>query len=167
MAHKYRRGFRGKSNATQVTKELESLRKQSGGVLTPEAVVEKASNPRTALHKEFEWNDTVAAHLYRLKQARTLIRAIVEEHTQQRKYVRVRLKRSQYVPMDPEVIEVDQFHSALELLEAKLSGAAQSVLELKEAMGTSKQRGTMAIIGIVVKALETAKEAVKKLRAAA
>lgn len=57
--------------------ELEVIRKKSGGFLKAEDVVSFARNPRTALHRRFEWDDSVAAHAYRLEQARLLIRVAV------------------------------------------------------------------------------------------
>ena len=47
------------------------------GLLKPETVVERARNPRSALHDKFTWNNTEAAHQYRLIQARNLIRVHV------------------------------------------------------------------------------------------
>lgn len=44
--------------------------------LTPEAVVEEAKNPESPLHHIFDWDDTVAAHKWRLQQARVLINEI-------------------------------------------------------------------------------------------
>lgn len=44
--------------------------------VTAEAVVESASHPDHALHRFFEWEDGIAAHQYRLEQARSLIRTI-------------------------------------------------------------------------------------------
>lgn len=43
------------------------------GRLTPDAVVEAASEPEHPLHNRFEWNDTIAAHSNRLATARRLI----------------------------------------------------------------------------------------------
>lgn len=56
----------------------EALAKVAGnsGRLTSKAVVEAAKDPRNALHKHFEWDDTKAANSYRLDQARFLIRAV-------------------------------------------------------------------------------------------
>lgn len=56
--------------------ELDALAERSG-LLTAEAVVEFASNPNTALHKEFTWDNTEAAQKYRLDQARRVIRVYV------------------------------------------------------------------------------------------
>jgi hypothetical protein len=58
--------------------ELKALADANGGLLTPAAVVERAENPKSALHGAFEWDDTEAARKYRLEQARQLIRVTVE-----------------------------------------------------------------------------------------
>lgn len=62
--------------AASVREELERLREQNGGELVqPEQVIEFAQqNADSALHAEFEWDDTEAAHQYRLEQARRIIR---------------------------------------------------------------------------------------------
>jgi hypothetical protein len=41
--------------------------------LTPESVLEAARDPDTALHDQFEWDNEVAGHKWRLNQARHLI----------------------------------------------------------------------------------------------
>ncbi len=58
----------------RVTLELEDLRLREG-TLRPEAIVAFAeNNTESALHSEFEWDDSRAAHLHRLDQARHIIR---------------------------------------------------------------------------------------------
>ena len=46
---------------------------QSESVITPKRVVAIARNPRSPLHKYFEWDDSVASEKYREWQARYLI----------------------------------------------------------------------------------------------
>ena len=46
------------------------------GKLTAETVLDDAYNPNSPLHAQFEWDDTVAAHQYRLVQARQIIRGV-------------------------------------------------------------------------------------------
>lgn len=58
--------------------ELEMLHEKHGGLLLPSVVEKYARNAKTALHDEFVWDDTRAAHLWRLHQARNLIRAVVQ-----------------------------------------------------------------------------------------
>lgn len=57
-------------------KELEKIKRENGGLLKPEDVLDEAAHPDHPLHREFEWDDTVAAAAHRLTQARTLIRSI-------------------------------------------------------------------------------------------
>lgn len=67
-------------SAQLVGEQLEWLRVETSGELTPECVIAEARDPASALHPLFEWNETEAAHQYRLVQARALIRAVVVRH---------------------------------------------------------------------------------------
>lgn len=60
--------FFAKANAEKVYEELRSL----GDTYTPQQVVDFARDENTELHKCFEWDDTRAANLYRLQQARKI-----------------------------------------------------------------------------------------------
>ena len=60
----------------KVGETLDEIRIKNNGRLTPEAVVTAAENNRSSLHRYFEWDDSKAAHAYRIDQARELIRAI-------------------------------------------------------------------------------------------
>jgi hypothetical protein len=69
---------RGTRVTAQVVGErLEHLRAAASGELTPDRVVADARDPSSPLHPLFEWNESEAAHQYRLVQARALIRAVV------------------------------------------------------------------------------------------
>jgi len=57
--------------------ELEQIKKDNGGLLQPSKVVDYASDPDTALHSRFTWDDTEAAKQHRLWQARQIIRVEV------------------------------------------------------------------------------------------
>lgn len=57
-------------------KELEKVRLAHKGRLHPKFVVEAARDPKSALHDRFEWDDTKAAHAYRLQVASDLIREV-------------------------------------------------------------------------------------------
>ena len=62
----------------RIIQELHRIAKENNGLLSAEAVVEVASNPKSILHSRFEWDDDDAAHEYRLWQARQLISVAVE-----------------------------------------------------------------------------------------
>lgn len=67
--------------------ELERIREADGGLLFPESVVKKATDPRNPLHDEFPWDDAQAAHQHRLHIARRLIRSIVVERIEEEKVI--------------------------------------------------------------------------------
>lgn len=62
---------------TKKAQELEQIRLLHGGLLKPEDVVAFAKDPATALHSDFTWDDSQAAHERRLDQARNVIRLVV------------------------------------------------------------------------------------------
>ena len=67
-----------KDQASKIKHELaEIAASDPDGALRPEAVVDYARNPKCELHKHFEWDDSEAAHAYRLTQARQIIRVQV------------------------------------------------------------------------------------------
>lgn len=47
------------------------------GEVNPEIIVEKAKDENNILHNCFEWDDTKAAHKYRIEQAKEIIRCLV------------------------------------------------------------------------------------------
>lgn len=65
-----------RANPQRIGEELAKITDAHDGRLTPDDVVEAAKNPRSALHKHFEWNDQAAAQAFRLDQAREIIRTI-------------------------------------------------------------------------------------------
>lgn len=69
-----------RASAQKIGEALRSITDQSGGKLTPKAVVDAASAKTSVLHRHFEWDDSKAAHQFRLDQARSLIRSIHVEN---------------------------------------------------------------------------------------
>lgn len=74
--YEWKSGARQKGNAQKVGQELARIeRKQKRFV--PGEVVDFARDESTALHECFEWDDTVAGELFRVEQAKSIIRHIV------------------------------------------------------------------------------------------
>lgn len=67
---------RGESKTRRIAKRIERISQQNPEGLTPEAVVADARNPKSPLHKEFEWDDSIAGQKFRLHQARELIKRV-------------------------------------------------------------------------------------------
>lgn len=64
-----------------IAKRLNKIAGLHGGRLTPEAVIEDARSPKSPLHDQFEWDDSVAAQHWRTEQARQLIRSVTVQIT--------------------------------------------------------------------------------------
>ena len=74
----------------QIDRELQEIADANGGTVTQELVVEKAKDPSTSVHSEFDWNDTTASQSYRLIQAERIIRVCVEVIQKDSKTIKVR-----------------------------------------------------------------------------
>ena len=66
----------GEAKKEAVAERLEEIRLKNGGVLRPTDVVGAARDPKSVLHDEFEWDNSVAAERFRIDQARTLISSV-------------------------------------------------------------------------------------------
>lgn len=67
-----------KRQMSSIKEELTQIFNEHEGRIPPEAVIEFARDENTALHAEFEWDDTEAAHQFRLEQARKIIRLNID-----------------------------------------------------------------------------------------
>jgi hypothetical protein len=90
MVYEWKKGTRISVDAEKVGKELERLPKRDTAT-----VVQKAKNPESAMHKHFVWDNKKAGDLYRIDQARYLLRSIViveipEEDDQGKEEIRYR-----------------------------------------------------------------------------
>jgi len=73
---RFKRGFRLNGDPGAIHGEIERVREKHGGEVTPELIVKAARRRGSALHGEFVWDDQEASALYRLAQARYVLRAI-------------------------------------------------------------------------------------------
>ncbi len=81
-------------NQKIIADRLARITKRNHGVLTPDAVLEDAQDEDSPLHNQFTWDDSEAAHQWRLEQARVLIRSVrVEVQTESRTVSTVRYVR--------------------------------------------------------------------------
>lgn len=86
-----------------IHEELERIH-DANGSLSPELIVEAARSAYHPLHHAFTWDDSVAAHEYRLLQARAMIRrCYVQRELEPSHVVRVRafVARSHVEAADP------------------------------------------------------------------
>lgn len=74
-AYKWKTASYIKADAEEAGKMCEELSQTIG--LTPESLLEANKAEEAPLHNEFEWDDTEAAHKYRLGQARHIIQCLI------------------------------------------------------------------------------------------
>lgn len=112
------------TNDLAIASALEAIsRRAKGGVLTPQAVVEAARDPRSPLHDRFTWDDSEAANKQRLHEARTLIRSVKVVITTNR----VQVKAPVYV-RDPQASAKEQGYLKLQTLKRKKDLAYEAAL---------------------------------------
>jgi hypothetical protein len=72
----WKHGARVRVSAVAAAEEFRQI-EEADRYVTRSTVLERASDPSSALHPEFEWDDAVAAHEHRLEHASYLIRSLV------------------------------------------------------------------------------------------
>ena len=121
-------------SAKSVYEELETL----GDEYTPRDVVELARNENTALHRCFEWDDTIAAEKYREVQARQVLRMLVfvDEEKDEKTPIRVIQakpdERLVYTPTRLIMQDKTEYEKLLERAMAELQAFKEKYQCLKE-----------------------------------
>lgn len=107
----------------EVVRELELLCDQHGGKLSPLQVVEAATPIKHPLHDYFTWDNDVAAHEWRLHEARKLLRVRIEIVLGEKRVLipaftsdpaERALERASYVPTRRVFVSVDLRAAAVE-----------------------------------------------------
>lgn len=117
-----------------------------GKSVTPQEILEKGRDPKTELHKCFEWDDSKAAEKYRIQQARAIVRCLVIKETDEPKSgkpeVRVFYKTSGNDGYKPTTIIMqnrDEYVRLLERAYAELSAFKAKYRILTELDGVFEQ----------------------------
>lgn len=101
-----------KSDAQSAYAEISALQE-----ITPENVVELARNDKSAIHNDFEWNDTIAGEKYRRIQAAEMIRMLVitpvEKDNEPTRVFEITTKKNTYEPVQMIVRKPDEYQSLL------------------------------------------------------
>ena len=77
MIYQWAEGARINCDPTLAARELNRIAEQNGGRLEPETIVEELVCEGASFHGQFEWNDAKGAHLYRVDQARYIVRSLI------------------------------------------------------------------------------------------
>lgn len=128
----------------EVIDAIKSLEKSSGELL-PEDVVKSARDPESPLHAYFEWDDTEAAHKYRMSQARGLIRRLKTE-VNHYDYV---IKAPVYV-RDPDVPHGDSGYVAIAAVRREEDRARRVMVDEMKRVADSIGRAKLIAIALGV-----------------
>lgn len=133
MVYKFKAGSMIKVDAQLAGAELERL--EADGNLTAKALVD-ASRPEDApLHKEFEWNDSIAAEAYREQQARHIINSIEvvrEETAPIRAFFNINRAEPQYHHIDAIMRKADTRSALIRTAFAELHAFKRKYEQLEE-----------------------------------
>lgn len=145
-----------------VRAELERVRTANDGILKAEAVVEAARPKSSPLHDLFEWDDSAAAELYRVAQARRYIQVVMvsrprltDEDTPRkievevRGYVSLPSMRKNGGGMVP-IHEVEQRHDYREQMLGQALNDVERAANSKQFTGFAELDAFRAEIGRVV-----------------
>lgn len=124
---------------TTPSQAILDLASQCGGEITPEIVLNEARSPESPLHKQFCWDDTKAAELFRLAQAASLIRRVKVTYTTGEKEIRVRA----FVNIRPQINEEEEPEEQAKGIYVTLAKAA-SVESYRDQMLKSCRRDVEA-----------------------
>ena len=128
--------FKNKANAQLCAEEILSI----GDEATAKQIVDKARNNETELHKCFEWNNDVAAEMYRIQQARDIVANLVIVRTEEQieknePEIRVFHKpttTSGYKPIQVIIQNKDEYQELLKRAYAELSAFKRKYSNLQE-----------------------------------
>lgn len=137
MVYKWKTGYH-KVDAETAGKELNRIKKKRG--LTAKAVVDESRDPKARLHKEFEWNDNIAAERFREQQARILIGDLIIKadtptgSTQTRGFVKLS-QDSEYESIQEVLADVEATNQLLDRAKTELRWFRDKYSTLKELAG--------------------------------
>ena len=149
-----------------ITQAIQSIYDRNGKVV-PTIVIKEAQNTSSPLHNQFEWDNSKAAHSYRLVQARTLIRKVkivTTDNQEPERLVHIPEKtgEGEYKPLSAIVKSKTEFELALDESLKRLQSARRSVDELQNAAEESND-DTLSKIMLACEALSTANEALRSV----
>lgn len=123
-------------DAEVIGPEIERLTGE--GMLTSGRIIQEAQSEGSPLHPYFEWDDSVAGHLYRIEQAKGMIRAIaiapLEDEKPIRAFHRVRIEPDPEKPhqftKEKQIVSIETVKSNPDLIEQVLNQAKREFLSL-------------------------------------
>lgn len=119
-----------KADASKVADEI------GYGKVTPQEVLDKARDENTELHKCFEWDDSIAAEKYRLRQASDIIRNLVfikkKKEDEPIRCFQITTEKNTYQPTQMFLVQEDEYQALLKRAKAELESFKRRYATLTE-----------------------------------
>lgn len=159
---------------TKLTKaQFERIRRmlKKKDALTASGILEEAMDKNSPLHGLFEWDDTKAAHEYRLMQARQVARRYnITEADPAAKLVHVPAvivdrgdkREGQYKAASVVAMHPTEFERAMAEALNRLTSAESAVKQLQDVANRSKD-GRAANLAVLLKSIQATTEALHRL----
>lgn len=139
---------------------------KKAGKLTASGILKEAEKKTSPLHALFEWDNTKAAHQYRMWQSRSMVKRLnLSIEVDEEKLVHVPVvnsKEGEYKPVKVVVEIISDFELAMNEAVSKLAAAERSVKLLQD-VAAKESPDRAAVLGVAIKSIETASEALKHL----
>jgi len=128
-------------SADDAAAELTRIREKHNGELKPEYVVEESKAEDSVLHNCFQWDDTIAAQMWRKEQASSLIRnimcVIVHENveTEIRAFVNVTMGSSvgrAYTPVTEAIVDDAAYKDLLTQAKEEMESFLKKYTQISE-----------------------------------
>ena len=104
--------------------------------VTPQEVLDKARDENTELHKCFEWEDSVAAEKYRLREASDIIRNLVfikkKKEDEPIRCFQITTEKNTYQPTQMFLVQEDEYQALLKRAKAELESFKRRYATLAE-----------------------------------
>lgn len=135
--------------------ELDRIKEEHGGELTPAAVVEAATDEMNPLHNEFDWNDASAAYKHRCTTARKIIGSIeiVKANTVPARVYEATVV-TYYDPDKKDICKRRAFLTPEEIMEDPEKRAALLLQAISDSMAFRRKYNRLSELAQVIESME-------------
>lgn len=150
----------------EIKQILESMLHKHG-LITTEMVLKEATKKNSPLFSQFTWDDSKAAHQYRLAEARRLIKrynVTVTAHENKLVHISPSLSKGpgEYKTAGTVVRSISEFERAMAEALSRLAAAKESV-EILEKAADGHDDDRLALLAVSMRSIETACAAINKM----
>jgi len=160
--HSWQKGTSFRCDAGEAAAALEEIRSATGGRLAPGDIVDAAKSPAHVLHGDFEWDNKKAGRLYRIVQAKHILRSIMVRPAESPQHVVRQFYPVKRAPIAGEPVSKAMVYSGMEAILADPDQRADLLNRaLKELIAVQKKFRALQELAPVFRALNEVLETVE------